>query len=128
MQCIVVYCYKYTCAAYDCFCAPGTHILYINIYITHTHTHTHTHAHMHTHTHTCTHLLQQLQQHSIFPENFNTNVIFCNSSQRLSFECTIDQFILKKIFIIFNVQQTPSITGGLFYGYCNNSTKTTETS
>ncbi len=24
--CIVGYCYKYTCAAYDCFCAPGSHI------------------------------------------------------------------------------------------------------
>ncbi len=26
IQCIVVYCYKYTCVTYDCFCAPGTHI------------------------------------------------------------------------------------------------------
>ncbi len=26
IQCIVVYYYKYTCAAYDCFCAAGTHI------------------------------------------------------------------------------------------------------
>ncbi len=26
-KCIVGYCYKYTCAAYDCFCAPGTHII-----------------------------------------------------------------------------------------------------
>ncbi len=23
IQCIVVYCYKYTCVTYDCFCAPG---------------------------------------------------------------------------------------------------------
>ncbi len=25
IQCIVVYFYKYSCAAYDCFCAPGSH-------------------------------------------------------------------------------------------------------
>ncbi len=25
IQCIVGYCYKYTCAVYDCFSAPGTH-------------------------------------------------------------------------------------------------------
>ncbi len=29
IQCIVGYCYKYTCAAYDCFCAPGSQILSI---------------------------------------------------------------------------------------------------
>ncbi len=28
MQCIVVYCYKYSCAAYDCFCTAGMHIEY----------------------------------------------------------------------------------------------------
>ncbi len=27
IQCIVGYCYKYTCVTYDCFCAPGTHII-----------------------------------------------------------------------------------------------------
>ncbi len=27
IQCIVVYCYKYTCVTYDCFCAPETHVL-----------------------------------------------------------------------------------------------------
>ncbi len=26
IQCIVGYCYKYSCAAYDCFCAAGSHI------------------------------------------------------------------------------------------------------
>ncbi len=26
MQCIVGYCYKYTCVTYDCFCAPGAHL------------------------------------------------------------------------------------------------------
>ncbi len=24
IQCIVVYCYKYTCVTYDCFCAAGS--------------------------------------------------------------------------------------------------------
>ncbi len=27
IQCIFEYCYKYTCAAHDCFCAPETHII-----------------------------------------------------------------------------------------------------
>ncbi len=30
MQCIVGYCYKYTCVTYDCFCAPGSHIRMIS--------------------------------------------------------------------------------------------------
>ncbi len=31
IQCIVVYCYKYTGVTYDCFCAPGTHICYLSL-------------------------------------------------------------------------------------------------
>ncbi len=27
IQCIVVYFYKYSCAAYDCVCAAGTHLM-----------------------------------------------------------------------------------------------------
>ncbi len=79
---------------------------------------------------------------SIFPENFNTNVI---SSQKLSFQWTIDLSSLFSKFagwgwgpdfegqsIIFNVQ-VPFVAGSSgnssFYGYYNDQlNKTTETS